>query len=82
MWLLFFLLFFIIKRKGEGSEERSAEDHYQNHGFTDSRYFLCIQWQNHIGKKAFAKNRMSKALTVQKKIADGRTDRQTHRSFY
>ena len=31
--------------------------------------------QNQIIKESFAKNRMSKALFVQKKIADGRTDR-------
>ena len=35
--------------------------------------------QNQIIKETFAKNRMSKALFVQKKIADGRTDRQTDR---
>ena len=33
--------------------------------------------QNRFVKETFAKNRMSKALFVQKKIADGRTDRQT-----
>ena len=33
--------------------------------------------QNQIIKESFAKNRMSKALFVKKKIADGRTDRQT-----
>ena len=32
-----------------------------------------------IIKETFAKNRMSKALFVQKKIASGRTDRQTDR---
>ena len=37
--------------------------------------------QNHIVREAFAKNRMSKALSVQKKIADGRTDRQTDLSI-
>ena len=39
--------------------------------------------QNRIIKETFAKNRMSKALFVQKKKGYGRTDRQTdHRSFY
>ena len=33
--------------------------------------------QNRFVKETFAKNRMSKAFFVQKKIADGRTDRQT-----
>ena len=33
--------------------------------------------QNRFIKETFAKNRMSKALFVQKKIANGRTDRQT-----
>ena len=32
--------------------------------------------QNRFIKETFAKNRMSKALFVLKKIADGRTDRQ------
>ena len=32
-----------------------------------------------IIKETFAKNRRSKALSVQKKIASGRTDRQTDR---
>ena len=35
--------------------------------------------QNRFIKETFAKNRMSKALFVQKKIAHGRTDRQTDR---
>ena len=35
--------------------------------------------QNQIIKETFAKNRMSKAFLVQKKIADGRTDTHTHR---
>ena len=35
--------------------------------------------QNRIIKETFAKNRMSKALFVQKKIVHGRTDRQTDR---
>ena len=35
--------------------------------------------QNRIIKETFAKNRMSKALFVQKKKGYGRTDRQTHR---
>ena len=34
--------------------------------------------QNHIIREAFAKNRMSKALSVQKKIGHGRTDTHTH----
>ena len=34
--------------------------------------------QNQIIKETFAKNRMSQALSVQKKIGYGRTDRQTH----
>ena len=38
--------------------------------------------QNQIIKETFAKNRMSKALFVQKKIADGRTDRQTDRQTW
>ena len=33
--------------------------------------------QNQIIKETFAKNRMSKAPSVQKKIGHGRTDRQT-----
>ena len=37
--------------------------------------------QNQIVKETFAKNRMSKALSVQKKIAFGRTDRQTDRQI-
>ena len=35
--------------------------------------------QNRIIKETFAKNRMSKALFVQKKKGYGRTDRQTDR---
>ena len=35
--------------------------------------------QNRFIKETFAKNRMSKALFVQKKIVHGRTDRQTDR---
>ena len=38
--------------------------------------------QNQIIKETFAKNRMSKSLFVQKKIADGRTDRQTDRQTW
>ena len=34
--------------------------------------------QNHIIREAFAKNRMSKALSVQKKIGHGPTDTHTH----
>ena len=35
--------------------------------------------QNRFIKETFAKNRMSKALFVKKKIVHGRTDRQTDR---
>ena len=38
--------------------------------------------QNQIIKETFAKNRMSKALSVQKKIGYGRTDTHTDKSFY
>ena len=38
--------------------------------------------QNRFIKETFAKNRMSKALSVQKKIAIGRTHRHTDKSFY
>ena len=38
--------------------------------------------QNQIIKETFAKNRMSKALFVQKKIGPGRTDRQTNPSIH
>ena len=38
--------------------------------------------QNHIIREAFAKKRMSKALSVQKKIGHGPTHTHTHRSFY
>ena len=37
--------------------------------------------QNQIVKESFAKNRMSKALFVQKKIAHGRTDRDRQRDI-
>ena len=37
---------------------------------------------NRIVKETFAKNRMSKALSVQKKIGYGRTDRQTDRQIF
>ena len=37
--------------------------------------------QNQIIKETFAKNRMSKALSVQKKIGHGRTDRHTDLSI-
>ena len=38
--------------------------------------------QNRIIKETFAKNRMSKAFSVQKKIGSGRTDRQTDTQIF
>ena len=44
-----------------------------------STKILTKTLQSQIIKETFAKNRMSKALSVQKKIGHGRTDRQTDR---
>ena len=46
---------------------------------THGRKILIKTLQNRIIKETFAKKRMSKARSVQKKMRYGRTDRQTDR---